>query len=186
MSNRPLRKRIPYRKPAGPESIPDELEFVSNKCSSKSRKILVIDHKLTMELWFNKHYYDRYYPQDEKDKRVGIEPDIVESLVTRAIKHLFWYSSVVGSFNFVNYEVARHFPKRIVLRETNEGSTLNVVIEVHFLDLTHYEVNVITAMVVDDFKIADGQFWIEIKREHSCLKKIDEGKVLDLCRFQFA
>jgi hypothetical protein len=186
MSNRPLRKRIPYKKPISLELMPDDLEFVSNKCSSRSRKILVIDHKLTVELWFNKHYYDRHYPQDQKDKREGIEPDKIESLVSRSIKHLFWYSTVVGGFHFVNYEVARHFPKRVVLRETIEGSTLNVVIEVHFLSVTHYEVTVITAMVTDDFKIASGQFWVEIKQEHSCLGKIDDGKVLDLCHFRFA
>jgi hypothetical protein len=186
MSNRPLRKRIPYRKPIGVESMPNDLEFIPNKCSSRSKKIIVIDHKLIIELWFNKHYYDRYIPPDEKDKREGIEPDKVESLVARSIGHLFWYSTIVGGFNFVNYEVARDFPKRVVLRETIERSTLNVVIEVHFLSLTRYEVTVITAMVADDFKIADGQFWIEIKHKHSYLKKIDEGKVLDLCRFRFA
>jgi hypothetical protein len=186
MSNRPLRKRIPYRKPIGLESMPENLDFTPNKCSSRSRKIVVIDNNLTIEIWFNKHYYDRYYPHDEKDRRKGIEPDKIESLVKRSIKHLFWYSTVVGSFNFVNYEVARHFPKRVVLLETVEGSTLNVVIEVHYLSLTRYEVTVITAMVADNFKIAAGQFWIEIKHEHSCLKRIDDGKVLDLCRFRFA
>jgi hypothetical protein len=186
MNNRPLKKRIPYRKPVGVEKMPEELEFVSNKCSTRSRKILVINHKLTIELWFNKHNYERYVPPDEKDKRMGIEPDKVELLVRKSIGHLFWYSSVFRGFNFVNHKVARQSPKRIVLQESIERSTLNVVIEVHFLSLNHYEVTVITAMAVDNFKIAAGQFCLEINKEHSFLRKIDNGKVLDLFCFQFA
>lgn len=81
MSNRPLRKRIPYRKPIGLELIPDDLEFVSNKSSNTARKIIDIDHNLTIELWYDKHYYERHFFGDEMGRREGIDPVIIEECI---------------------------------------------------------------------------------------------------------
>lgn len=183
MSDGVVKERIPKEKTIYTGSMPEDSEFVSNRSSLRSKKIIVINHNLTIEVWFNRHYYERFYWGDDKGKRRGIEPAIVESLVARSIPHLFWYSTVFRGFNFINNKKNTGFSNRIVLQEIMNGSKLNVVVEIHFLGLDQFEVTVITAMVVDKFKISSGQFCIEIQQEYSCLKKIDNGKVLDLCSF---
>lgn len=137
-------------------SMPEDGEFVGNKCALRSKKVVVIDHNLTIEVWFNRHYYERYYFGDERGKREGIEPEVVESLVTRLLPHLFWYSTIVSGFNFVNYEGGAKHINRVVLKEVMNGTKFNVVVEVHFLSLNQFEVSVVTAMTIDNFKMFSG------------------------------
>jgi hypothetical protein len=40
--------------------IPGELDFVANKGTYVARKIVLPDHKIIVELWFHKHYYERF------------------------------------------------------------------------------------------------------------------------------
>lgn len=175
MSDRSLRKRIP-----------EELEFVANKGTYAARKILMLNHNIIVELWFHKHYYERLYIGDAKGKRDGIEPAIVESFVERSIEHLFFYSTVVKGFNFVNYRVNKKHSTRIVLQEAMFGSTLNVVIEVYFLSVNHFEVTVITAFVNDNFKMGYGQYCIKLQQDRSLLKQFNHGKFFEICSIKFA
>ena len=55
--------------------------------------------------------------------------------------------------------------------------------EVHYLSINRFEVTAITAMVIDDFRMGAGQFCIDVQRNYSLLKKLDNGKVLDLFSF---
>lgn len=167
-----------------PASMPGHLEFVENRCSKQVKKIVELNHNIIVELWFNKHYYERYYVGDERGKRVGIDPVAVESLVTRSVEHLFLYSSTVSGFNFSNKSKEKP-TTRIILQEAIGESTLNVVIEVHTLSKKRFELTVITAMVIDEFKMIAGQYCIKVQHDHSVLKKLDNSKVLEICSFKF-
>jgi hypothetical protein len=186
MSNRPLRKRIPYRKQIKLESMPEDSEFIPNKSSFNARKIIDIDHKLTIELWYDKHYYERHFLGDETGNREGIDPATIETCVTKAMGHLFLYSSAVKGFKFVNSSKPTDYEGRLVIKQAFNSSILNIVIEVHFLSLNRYEVTVITAMVVDDFKMPSGQYCVKIHQDHSFLQQLERGQFLDLCSFRFA
>jgi hypothetical protein len=48
---------------------------------------------------------------------------------------------------------------------------LNVVIETHFVNINTYEITVVTAQCVDDFRAQIGQFAIELQGDASILKK---------------
>lgn len=183
MSDRPLRKRTPIRNVMRTEPVIDESVFTANRCSMNARKSVVINHNLGVELWFDKHYHDRHYHGDDNGKREGIDPATVESLVTRAIGYLFLYSACVKGFKFVNHSDATEPAGRIVLQEAYNGSMLNVVIEVHFVSVNYFEVTVKTGMVVDNFRIAAGQYVLELQGDNSFLRKQDNGKILEVCDF---
>lgn len=61
-----------------------------------------------------------------------------------------------------------------------KSTMLNVVIEAHFLDISRCEITVKTAMCVDDFKMSTGQYFIEFQEDGSVLKKLDNGKVMEV------
>jgi hypothetical protein len=178
-----VRKRIPYIKPTGELPIFDEMEYKENKCSSKARQIRTTKEGLNINIWFDKHYLDRYQHGDNNGKRDGIDQDIVLSLVIQVIKHLLFYSAVVKNFTFLNhnYQYSTGRAIRIVCQKIANGSLLNVPIEVHFISIDEYEITVITAMSKDDFTLSDGQYAIEILgKNNSILKKSDRGKIMDV------
>lgn len=157
----------------------NRLEFVRNRSSPNARKIIIVKHNLTIELWFDKHYYKRHHEGDNRGKRYGIDPDIVQSLLTRSIEHLIFYSTVCKSFNFANYANPDYI-NRIVLKEESNGSTLNIVIEAHSIAVNRFEITVMTAMLVDDFRMPEGQYCIELHQEYSILKKQENGKLSEI------
>src|SRR5580698_6012168 len=128
MSERPLRKRIEYSTKGTP-ALEDPLEFVENKCSSNARKILTHFEDVEIVLWFDKHYHDRHQHGDESGRREGINPDIVKELVTKSIRHLIVYSTIVKGFVFANYDgyQSKGLPERVVLQEQLNNDMLNVV-----------------------------------------------------------
>lgn len=114
-----------------PESVTNKFHFEPNKSSPDARRIVVVKLNVTFELWFDNHYHKTYEFGDERGERVGIGPEMVESLVTRSIEHLLSYSLVSKGLKLGNHEKAHEFPNRIVLKEEVNESILNVVIEVH-------------------------------------------------------
>jgi hypothetical protein len=186
MTYQTLQRRLPNRVRNHLVPFAGSLDFEANKSSMQARKIVILNHNLVIELWFNKHYYKRYFVGDENGKRQGIDPTVVEALVARCIEHLFLYGAIVKNFVFVNPWDNKKFPIRIVLQETKIAETLNVVIEVHQKSFNRFEITVITAMVSDEFKMASGQYCIKVQQDRSLLRKVEDGKVVEICSCQFS
>lgn len=169
------RKRIERRVIVG-EPIEDLKEFRQNKCTPRARKIITIQEELRIELWYDQHYaITRFqHGEDTGEKREGINPEDVESLVKKAIVHLISYGSRVKGFHFLNHE--NKPTVRVVLQDSTNGEKLNVIIEAHLVDLRFYEVTVKTAMRKEDFKIENGGYAVDLTGENQSILKKQEGK----------
>jgi len=179
MEQREPRKRIKYE-PKGVPIIQDELEFVENKCSGNARKIFVEIENIHFELWFDKHYHDRLHHGDENGKRENIDTFVVEDLIKNSVSHLIFYSSLIKGFTFLNHYPIIGQPHRILLQRELNKSLLNVLIQVHFIQRNVFEITVITAMCVDDFRLASGQYAVEIQGDSSFLKKFENKKFIEI------
>jgi hypothetical protein len=185
MEQRPKRKRfniggIPQ---TAVPVIVDEEAFRKNRCSDNAKKVFTQVEEITIELWHDKHYHDRRQHGDEQGKRADIDADIVEDLVRRSFKHLLFYSSMVKGFTFLNTEAVVGQPHRIILQQDYNESVLNVVIQAHFTGINCFEITVITAMCVDSFRIAHGQYVVEIQGDNSILKKYDNKALCEIASF---
>ena len=174
------RKRIPYSRPTGVPAIVDEKAYTKNRCSDKARKINSIRPNVKFEVWFDQHYHIREQFGDNNGVRDGIDPQTVESLVLKGMKHLIAYSSILKSFTFINHGESTGRANRIVLQEETEDGLLNVVIEAHIIDIDTYEITVKTAMCTDNFIISDGQFVLNIIENESVLKRKERGALRDV------
>jgi hypothetical protein len=157
--------------------IEDKLEFKKNFSTQRARKIKTFQEELKVELWFDQHYIvtRHQHGEDSGEKRDGISPEEVEPLLKKSIVHLVCYGANVKGFNFLNHE--NKPPVRIVVKERSIGETLNVVSEVHLVDLNLYEMTVKTAMRKDDFRIENGRFAIEFIGNNQSVLKKQEGKI---------
>lgn len=159
------------------EVVIDELAYIQNKASKNARKIVERGRANAYEIWYDKHYLTRvHFGGDDGTKRDGISEDIIQDLVSKSIQHLIYYCFKVKNFTFVNFEEGGR-STRILLQKDTNPETLNVVVEFHHLSNNRYEVTVITALVVDDFRLSDGQYAILIDDESSTLFKFD-NKIL--------
>lgn len=79
----------------------------------------------------------------------------------------------VRNFSFVSPEKQTAHTLRIVLQRDTENGTLNVVIGFCHLSARNYEATIYTAMVIDDFRLSDGQYAVLINEGHSILYKMD-------------
>lgn len=97
----------------------------------------------------------------------------MQNLIIKAFKYLLDIYLRFPRFKFINFyeQGGKPTKERIVLKNHHESGILNVVIEIHFLDTSKYEVTVITAMEVDNFKIADGQYVISLVENRVLLKR---------------
>ena len=175
----------PRIKKGMPIVVKDELEFVKNKSSEKAQKAEEFDERIKIITWFDKHYLDRLQFGDENGKRAGIEKEQVIKLVRDAIKHLVYYSFKVKGFAFIDDDAPLGKHLRIILqREDSAGNMLNVIIEIHFVNLEEYEVTIITAMKVNDFFTVDGQYIIELYDDNgSSLKRRERGKLTEIYKY---
>lgn len=175
------RPRIPIKvKPVDETVTVDSLEFTANKCTPNARIVRTVDEQIAIELWYDKHYLDRQQHGDESGRRIGIDTQVVEDLVTRSIKHLLFYGAYIKNFCFLNHgqPIGGGRAIRIVCQQETENGLLNVVIEAHFKALNLYEVTVKTAMCIEDFAISDGQYAIELFSDmSSTLKFMSRGKL---------
>lgn len=148
-------------------------------------------HKYTefeVELWIDKHYENRLLHGDENGKRDGISEEDVQQLIIKAFKYLLDIYLRFPRFKFINFfEKGKKLTKeRIVLKNVHDSGTLNVVVEIHFLDTSKYEVTVITAMEVDDFKIADGQYAISIVENRVLLKRNVDKNLQEIYKLELS
>lgn len=158
--------------------LDDQIAYQPNKCSENARQVDKVSIRIIFDLWNDNHYLKRIQHGDDNGKREGIAADTVNAFVKGACYHLLYYASNVPSFNFLNHGVGAP-DIRTVLKDTYSGEgTLNVVIETHFVAVDCYEVTVVTALRADDFKIGNGQFFIEFDSENtSTLKRLERGGI---------
>lgn len=173
MEQKEPRKRIPIVNNAQP-AVVDPLEFKKNKSSDKARRITTINEEITFDLWFDKHYIDRATLGDDSGKREGIDKKTVEILALQSVKHLLFYAAYIKNFTFISNPKEARIHRIICQQDTPEGM-VNVVIEVHYHTVRHYEITVITAMRNDSFAIGDGQYAVEmIDDDNSILKRMSK------------
>lgn len=147
-------------------------EFKPN-CASDNAKFLYKYTEFEVELWIDKHYENRLIHGDDNGKRKGINEKDVQGLIINAFKYLLDIYLRFPRFKFINFFEQGKTPtkERIVLKNVHDNGILNVVVEIHFLDTSKYEVTVITAMEIDDFKIADSQYVISIVENRVVLRR---------------
>lgn len=162
-------------------ALEDRLAYYGNSSSHKARYDVAFDETMSVEMWFDKHYLDRHQHGDENGARDGIDPDYIRQLVREAIKPLFIFASQTKGFCFVNGPPFRE-TIRAIIRKSFNGSKLNVVLQCCFKNPGCLEVTVITAMVVDDFKLATGQYVVDLEESDIVLSKFENGKLNEICK----
>lgn len=180
--DRPKRKRIisQVNKDIVFKETPfDDKAYVANSATENAKKIHVFDETLNIEIWIDKHYQDRvYHGSDDGTKRDGIEYKNIEPLLIKSFKHLLYYSLKHKNFVFINHPPNRVGNIRIVLKELVENNLfLNAAVEYHFVDLKTIEVTIVTAMLIEDFKMSEGQFGIEFAGNCSTLIQSTHKKI---------
>jgi hypothetical protein len=178
-NKRPPRPRIVTQKCT--PAMADPLEFKRNKCTENARFSSCAINSIEVEIHVDKHLHIRQQQGDENGKRHGIEPEIVEGLVKKSLKFLINFSSMVAGFKFLNYEGQSEKPSRVVLMEEINGNILNVIVQVHFLGIDKFEVTIITAMVVDGFRVESGQYVVFINEKGAILKKWVNNRLQEIC-----
>lgn len=161
--------------------IEDPMEFVKNKSSDNARKLCEIEVSLATHIWIDKHYHDRHQFGDTSGRREGINPEQVEALVKKSIPHLLFYGNAVPGFAFLNYDGFTTNNIRVVLQERDIDKKLNVVIEAHYTEGNKFEITVKTALCVDDFRLSQGQYAIEIQGDNSILFRKDNNRIIEVC-----
>ncbi len=157
----------------------DEFAYEANKSSNNARKVLDKSEHIEIEIWCDKHYYNRAQIGDEYGKRTGIEENLIKDLVVKSIPHLLYYSFKVSGFSFINFgHATRNI--RVVIQEIKKEGLLNVVLEFHHLIRNNYQVTVITAMQKDEFAISLGQYALEIDNGISYLRKRNGNSMVDI------
>ncbi len=162
-------------------AIHDTDAFVKNKSSDNAKQIAEVEVSIGTHLWFDKHYQDRHQFGDNDGARVGIDPETVQKLVKKSIPHLLFYSTAVRGFHFVNYNYPKEKPAKIVLKEETVDGLLNVVIEVHYTELSRFEITVKTAMCTEGFNMFMGQFSIDFQGDTSTLYRMDNTGLTEVC-----
>ena len=183
--DRPKRKRIISQVNNGiviKEAPFDDKAYIANSATENAKKIHVFDETLNIEIWIDKHYQDRvYHGSDDGTKRDGIEYKNIEPLLIKSFKHLLYYSLKHKNFVFINHPPNKVGNIRLVLKELVDTDLfLNVVVEYHFVDLKTIEVTIVTALLVENFNMSEGQFGIEFEGNCSTLiqcKKKNIGTV---------
>lgn len=168
------------------EVIEDPLVFKPN-CASQNAQCIHKYDELKVELWCDKHYHQRRTFGDGNGKRDGIEIDGVQDLIIISFKYLLDIYLRGIPFKFVNYfdpKKPNNNFHRIVLKTPTENGILNVVAEIHYLETSKFEITVITAMVIDDFKVADGQYSLMIRNDRVVLSRNIQKRMNEIYRLE--
>jgi len=164
------------------EVVVDPLVFKPN-CASQNAQCIHKYDELKVELWCDKHYHHRRTFGDGNGKREGIEIDGVQDLIILSFKYLLDIYLRSIPFKFVNYfdpKKPNNNFHRIVLKTPIEEGILNVVAEIHYLETSKFEITVITAMVIDNFKVADGQYSLMIRNDKVILSRNTVGRMNEI------
>lgn len=162
MGNRPRIKK---------KALPIEGVYEKN-CATDNAKYITTYKDFEIELWLDKHYQNRIDYGDNEGKREGIEFDIVKDLIVDSFKYIFHFYIKHRGLQFINFfNKAKPTNYRVVLKKYVDENPLNVVIEIHFLDYSKYEITIKTAMVIEDFKLSDGQYSISVDENNVRLNR---------------
>lgn len=177
------RQRIPPKDKGTPVEK-DDMSFEKNVGTEKAKHVVTIDHSLSFEIWFHKHYWDRAHEGDDNGKREGIEPDTIRDLISRALSHLVYYSCRVKTFSFLNINTLSQV--LVVVRDCySQDKILNVPINVFFIAPNKYEITVMTAMREDGFYIRAGQYVLDFDSENSStLKRFEKPNFVDVSNYE--
>lgn len=182
MNRREKRKRISE---SNAENSFDVAAWIENCASKKVRHHTTFAENFKIEFWYDKHYWDRLHLGDDDGDRVGIEFEYVEPLVVKSFKHLMYYALKNRDLSFVNHPPPRTRNIRVVLRQTyGAKTTLNIVVEYHFLSLNKFEVTIVTAMSNEHFQLGDNQYAIEFSEEQSTLFRLLNKKVVEIDAYE--
>jgi hypothetical protein len=151
--------------------VEDDLKFEANACSQNARKISSYEC-FHFEVWIDKHCLLRQFGGENEEARKGIGIDILEDLVSRGFRYLTAIFLENPNFKFIKFVEDRERDMRIVIKERNDdGEMLNIVVECHYIDISLYELTIITAMVIEDFRISDNQYVLQVNNENVTLKR---------------
>lgn len=178
------RPRI-IHKPKGVLPEIDPMEFRSNKASGFVKFAEEFTRCINWNLWHDKHYLQRNQLGDDDGARSGIEIEIVNPFIVECYLHLLHYSSKLDKFKFIGPgNNGRGIG--IVLRKSYDTDVpLNVVVEVYLDDSNQHEITVKTAMCVEEFKLHDGQFILNlIEGDHSVLSQFSKGRISEISNCQ--
>lgn len=181
MSER-VRQRIPYARKGVP-AITDHMEFVKNLCSISAKLVNTINCNYKTEIWMDKHFFHRHHSgENDGTIREGIEPEIIEDFVIKAIPYLVLFSTMIKGFHFVNNKSYNNEENAVVLRLIIDGQLpLNVAIITHLVDLHHYQITVKTAMKEENFKMWAGQYYIDFEEDMVSLRKFENKEHKKIC-----
>lgn len=172
------RKRITKTNKTESNEKLEGIKVFEENCASPNAKFIYKYKDFEIEIWIDKHYEKRLLHGDENGVRLGIEEDIIKNLIIESVKYIFHFyiRHRISYINFFNRD--KPTKNRIVLKDyRNEEEPLNVVVEIHFLDYSKYEITTITAMKCTDFHISDGQYNITISNDSVKLNRL-QNKVL--------
>lgn len=181
------KKRPRIKKEIEGIEVVDLLEY-KNNCASKNAQCIHIYDELKVELWCDKHYNIRRTRGDGNGKRDGIEIDGVQNLIISSFKYLLDIYLRGIPFKFINYfdpKKPNNSFHRIVLKAPIKDSILNVVTEIHYLETSKFEITVITAMVIDDFKVADGQYTLMVRDNKVVLSRNVQKRIYEVYVLNF-
>lgn len=178
-----LRKRI-QRPGANDTPIEDPMEYVPNKANEHSKKLKEVTIHHCVEIHYAKHYYSRdKFGEDDGSKRNGIDIQAVGKLVEESLTHIFYYCAR-NNFGFVNTETRPMAqPKRFGIQKmSEEGIMLNVVLEANQINVSIFEITIITAHKKNNFFKRSGEYVLEvINSDSSVLRKvIREGLLTEI------
>jgi len=169
------------------EVINPKLVYKPN-CAYMNAQCIHEYDELKVELWCDKHYHNHLEYGDKDGAREGIEIDGVQEAIIESFKYLLDIYLRGTRFDFINYfdpKKPKKPPHRIVVKKILEESVLNVVMETHYLESSKFEITVITAMVVDDFKVADGQHVITISDNKATLRRSIRKELIKIYQLEF-
>ncbi len=175
-----LRKRI-QRPGANDTPIEDPMEYVPNKANEHTKKLTTVSIRHSVEIHYAKHYYSRSnFGEDDGSKRNGIDILAVKELVEASLTHIFYYCAR-NDFGFVNTETRPNVqPKRFgIQKRCEDGIMLNVVLEANQINVSIFEITIITAHKKNDFFHRGGEYVLEVVNpDSSVLRKVGREGLL--------
>ena len=177
MGDRPRIKR----KTNTQQLIVDPLAFTVNKATSSGRKISEYSVNINFEIWEDKHLAVRRQHGDDLGKREGIDKETVSQLVKDSFPFLIHFSITNNRFSFISPSESLERKKRVILQKgCDDLILLNVVVECHLLDITKYEMTIITAMKINGFSVSDGQFVLRLFTDGASLNQNQKGTIQEI------
>ena len=184
MGKRPRIKKSEELIDSSSEIIHIPANSFTQNCASKNAKNIYTYNDFTIEIWVDEHYEIRATKGDENGLREGIDQKTVINLVTESVKYIFHFYMITRLPNLINFFNKENPTKhRIVIRDfRGTEEPLNIVIEVHFLDYSKYEITIITAMKGKKFSMYDGQLFMSITDETINLNRLVKQNITSISK----